>query len=151
VFQLSSDSRPGRSRAATSAMVAICTHNRVEDADLCLTALVPQAEESGLSVLLVDSGSDPANAARLRQLALAHKVEHVRIDTPGLSLARNAAHQHASTDWIVFLDDDAIPEPNWASSLVLTLCNVSAEVAIVGGKISPMWPVGSDRTNTNPR
>ena len=145
-FSLQADppfrSVPGR----PSATVAVCTHNRVHDAILCLQALVPQAEEVGLSVLVLDSGTDCANAAELRQMAAAHGIDHLRLDTAGLSLARNAAHQHASSDWIVYLDDDAIPEPGWAKSLLLALSEAPADVAIVGGKVTPMWPIGSDHT-----
>ncbi len=134
-----------------SATVAVCTHNRVHDATLCIRALVPQAEQAGLSVVLIDSGSDCANAAELRQLAAAHGIDHLRLDTAGLSLARNAAHQHASSDWIVYLDDDAVPESGWAKSLLLALSNAPAEVAIVGGKVTPTWPVGSDHTRITSR
>jgi glycosyltransferase involved in cell wall biosynthesis len=100
---------------------------------------------------VLDSGTDCANAAELRQMSAAHGIDHLRLDAAGLSLARNAAHQHASSDWIVYLDDDAIPEPGWAKSLLIALSDAPADVAIVGGKVTPLWPIGADHTRITNR
>ncbi len=124
----------------TSATVAICTHNRLSDVRICLEAVAPQAREADLPVILVDSASDPGTAVALRELARAHGVRHVRLDLAGVSLARNAAHEHASSDWIVYLDDDAIPHASWARSLLVSLGEVPENVGIVGCRIVPKWP-----------
>jgi glycosyltransferase involved in cell wall biosynthesis len=125
-----------------SVTVAICSNNRSQDIRFCLEALYPQATQAGLPVVVVDSGSRPAEAAELRRLATLYGADYLRLDTPGLSYARNAAHDHASADWIVYLDDDSIPDPDWAKSLLSTLSALPADVAIVGGKILPKFPEG---------
>jgi GT2 family glycosyltransferase len=124
----------------TTVTIAICTHNRAQDVEECCAALAVQVKEAGLPIIIVDSASDPVNAATLYQLAARHDAKYVRLETPGLSLARNAAHQHASSEWIAYLDDDSIPHPEWAPSLLSVLFTVSPQVAVVGGKIVPLWP-----------
>ncbi len=124
------------------ATVAICTHNRTQDVSRCLGALVKQARLAGFPVVVADSASDPAPAAELRRLADVHGARYLRIESSGLSVARNAARRVAGSEWIVFLDDDAIPDPDWARWLVTVLSAASPEVAIVGGKIRPGWPDG---------
>jgi glycosyltransferase involved in cell wall biosynthesis len=88
----------------------------------------------------VDSGSNPECANELSQLATKWGALLVRCDKPGLSLARNAAAAAISAEWIVYLDDDAVPAPDWAEKLLICLSTCPAEVGIVGGMIRPKWP-----------
>lgn len=127
-----------------SVTVAICTYDRARDVSRCLEALAPQARQALFRTIVVDSGSGPATAVELRRLAALHGVEYYRVETPGVSLARNIAHRQSTSDWIVYLDDDAIPDPDWAESLLLTLSAAPAEVAVIGGKIRPKWPDNAD-------
>ena len=133
-----------RRHQMTSATIAICTHNRASDVAACCDALVGQAREAGLPMIIVDSASHPADAAALRRLAALHDARLVRIDTPGLSIARNAACQEAASEWIAYLDDDSIPSPDWARSLLSVLSAASPRTAMVGGRITPLWPSNSD-------
>ena len=41
----------------------------------------------------------------------------IRDDERGLSRARNVGWQRAEADWLVYLDDDCIPEPGWLEAL----------------------------------
>jgi glycosyltransferase involved in cell wall biosynthesis len=123
----------------TLVTIAICSNNRPQDVGSCLKALYPQARKAGLPVMIVDSGSGTAEADELVRLAAQYGTDYLRLDMPGLSRARNVAHDHARSEWIVYLDDDAIPEPDWAEALVATLSGLPANVAIVGGKILPRF------------
>lgn len=123
--------------------VAICTHNRSTDMAVCLSALVPQARATATPVIIVDSGSSPTEANALRCLAELYGVDHLRLEMPGLSAARNAALDHAKTEWVAFLDDDAVPEQDWITALTKTLAQTAANVAVVGGRVIPEFPDGS--------
>jgi glucosyl-dolichyl phosphate glucuronosyltransferase len=134
---------PGEAKMSLQLVTAaVCTHNRALDAERCLRALAPQARASGIQLLVVDSGSDSAAAERLCGLSQSHNATYLRVDEPGLSLARNAALASASSDWVVYLDDDTVPHPSWGSALISSLLQAPKDVALVGGKIVPRWPSG---------
>lgn len=122
--------------------IIICSHNRSADVSDCLNSLVPQIGPEA-EVILVDSASDPENKAELVKLAaLFPLLKLIRVDRPGLSLARNRGVDRATADWIVFLDDDAVPFPDWLEKLLATLTAASRTQAIIGGAIYPRWPDG---------
>lgn len=67
-------------------------------------------------------------------------VLQVSCPDKGLSFARNLAIQMARHDYVLFLDADALAEPQWAFGL----CNALSEplVAVAGGRIEPIWSGG---------
>jgi len=115
--------------APTSFAVAICTHQRWNDVSRCLAALSPQARALGFSILVIDSGSSPTAAGHLIELSKQYSAEYLRVDEPGLSRARNVALEYSSEEWIAFLDDDAEPHAEWASSLTELLSKASEQIA----------------------
>jgi glucosyl-dolichyl phosphate glucuronosyltransferase len=122
--------------------VVICSHNRSADVSECLAALIPQIGP-GAEVILVDSASDPKNQAEMAKLAALYPaVNLTRVDQPGLSLARNRGVQLAAGDWIAFLDDDAVPFPDWLAKLLTVVAAASPTQAVIGGGIYPRWPDG---------
>jgi glycosyltransferase involved in cell wall biosynthesis len=58
----------------------------------------------------------------------------------GLSYSRNHGIELATGDVVAFLDDDAIPEPNWIEELVGGYERHDA--LAVGGKMTPLWVDG---------
>ena len=60
--------------------------------------------------------------------------------TRGLSGARNTGISETDADIIVFLDDDAVPEPGWLAGLLAPFDDES--VIITGGAAIPRWPEG---------
>jgi glycosyltransferase involved in cell wall biosynthesis len=122
--------------------VVICSHNRSADVSECLAALIPQIGP-GVEVILVDSASDPKNEAEMARLATLYPaVNLTRVDQPGLSLARNRGVQLAAGDWVAFLDDDAVPFPDWLAKLLAVVAAASPTQAVIGGGIYPRWPDG---------
>jgi glycosyltransferase involved in cell wall biosynthesis len=122
--------------------VVICSHNRSADASECLAALIPQVS-SAAEVILVDSASSPIDQAQMKETAARYpEVKLIRVDEPGVSLARNRAVELASADWLVFLDDDAVPFPDWLEKLLAVLADASPRQAVIGGGILPLWPPG---------
>jgi glucosyl-dolichyl phosphate glucuronosyltransferase len=120
--------------------IVICSHNRSADVSECLEALMPQIGAEA-EVILVDSASEPKNQAEMAKLAMLYPaVNLTRVDRPGLSLARNRGVHLAAGDWVVFLDDDAVPFPDWLEKLLATVTAASPTQAVIGGGIYPRWP-----------
>jgi hypothetical protein len=57
---------------------------------------------------------------------------------PGLSRARNVALEACTTRYIVYLDDDASPRPEWLSAILRAF--TTHDPAVVAGPIYPIWP-----------
>jgi GT2 family glycosyltransferase len=95
--------------------VVICTRDRPDSLLATLDALDAQAE-GGFGVVVVDQSGHPDE--RLASRAAGESRLSVISDTGrGLSRARNVALGATSTEWLVFLDDDCVPEPAWAGAL----------------------------------
>lgn len=91
-------------------------------------------------LLVVDH--NPALSARAREHL--SSVEVVDSEQPrGLSGARNQGVEAAGGDVVVFLDDDAVPEPGWLQALVEPY--VQPEVVGVGGVARPVFLVPRPR------
>lgn len=93
--------------------VAICTRDRPDDLDRCLTA-VHQLPDDGQHVLVVDSASRDDSTLRVCEK---HGVRCVREDVPGLDRARNRALRESRTPIVAFTDDDAAPDRGWLRAL----------------------------------
>jgi GT2 family glycosyltransferase len=111
--------------------VVVCTHDRHDDLARCLDAIA--ALEEPVEAIVVDSASRPpcrdlveGYAARLPALV------YLREDEPGLSRARNRGVAAAHGELIAFLDDDAVPRPDWARQLVARF-DADPLIGCVGG------------------
>src|SRR3954470_10640022 len=94
--------------------VCICTHSRPQNVRDCLDGLGRQtAPRLSYSLLLVDGGSDPHAAAALRALAAEHDARMIRLNHSGISTARNADAWAARMHYIAYIDDNAVPAPDW--------------------------------------
>jgi GT2 family glycosyltransferase len=121
--------------------VCLCTHNRPDYVRDCLAGLRLQtvgAERFG--VLIVDSGSSIAAGAALVGIAAAHpNARLIVLDRPGVSLARNAGAQEVGTGYIAYIDDDAVPAPDWVERIIAAIREAPVPPAVLGGRILPMW------------
>ncbi len=120
--------------------VCICTHDRPLYVRDCLDGLAAQTvARDCFSVVVVDSGSPPAAAAELASLAAHHGARLIRLDQPGLSLARNTGAWAARTKFIGYLDDDAIPAADWVETILAAIARPGRCPALIGGRILPKW------------
>ena len=103
-------------RARTLITVCICTHGRPDYVQDCLDGL--RRQTAPFALIVVDSASPPGAAAALRGLlADMPNARLIRLDRPGLSAARNAALAVAAAGYIAFIDDDAIPAPDYVATI----------------------------------
>jgi GT2 family glycosyltransferase len=96
--------------------VALCTHNHADRLERTLRDLaklrVPQAP---WELMVVDNGcSDGTSELLSRHVWPAGwQVRVVREEKLGLSNARNAAIASAHGEYVIFMDDDETPDPEW--------------------------------------
>jgi glycosyltransferase involved in cell wall biosynthesis len=92
------------------ATVAVCTRDRPEDLECCLTAL-GRLRDQGQEILVIDSAS---RGEETRQVVERFpSARYVREERPGLDIARNRAMREARHPIVAFTDDDAEPDPDW--------------------------------------
>jgi len=119
--------------------VCICTHNRPSYLRDCLEGLRRQtAGPDHFSILVVDSASHHDEAAEIALLVAAiPNARMVRVERPGVSLARNVGAAATDTDYIAYIDDDAVPEPDWIERILHVIRE--GRPALIGGRILPLW------------
>lgn len=120
--------------------VCICTHNRPRYVRDCLEGLRRQTVPTDrFAILLVDSGSTGSAPAELGRLAGEFDARLLRVDQPGVSAARNTGAWGARSPFIAYIDDDAIPAPDWIERILAALAAPGRRPALIGGRILPKW------------
>ncbi len=121
--------------------VCICTHDRLGYVRDCLDGLSRQTIGCDqFEILLVDSASAAQVSAGLTALAAEHpNVRLVRVEPLGVSVARNAGAAAAAGAYIAYIDDDAIPAPDWVACILDAIEQVATPPAMIGGRILPRW------------
>jgi GT2 family glycosyltransferase len=117
-----------------SVTVAVCTRDRAEDLDRCLSALKELAYPN-LDLLVVDNAPTSSDTQDL----VTTKYPEVRYccePRPGLNWARNRAILEAQGDILAYTDDDAIVDPGWVKALVAVFAE-NPEVMAVTGLVVP--------------
>lgn len=115
------------------------------------TLLDRLAEQPGpppAEVVVVDDRSHPDAALAVP----ARLLERTRVRVlPGFgrgpAAARNLGWRVAAAEWVVFLDDDVVPDRRWAEDLVGDLASAAGSVAAVQGRITV--PLPKDRRPTD--
>ena len=119
--------------------VCICTHNRPRYVRDCLAGLRQQTVQA-FETLIVDSASGPGTRAALA--AICHGdpgLRLIRLEEPGISIARDAGAAATVTPYIAYIDDDAIPASDWVEAILRALRSSPQNPALVGGRILPLW------------
>ncbi len=104
--------------------------------DRCLAGLARQAQPP-LEVLIIDNGSRDWTPIIARDWEASGKLplRVLACPEPGVARARNAGAEEARGDWLVFLDSDCVPPPDWLARGMEALERDSDIVAMAG----PAW------------
>ncbi|MCP5433738.1 MAG: glycosyltransferase family 2 protein [Alphaproteobacteria bacterium] len=121
----------------------ICTYDRYDLLPKAIASLERQSlAPAAFRILVVDNTPDEARAREeARRHAAIPNLVYRWEKTPGLSNARNVGTQECGTEFIAFMDDDALASPRWLAEILEGFDRFGAEVMIVGGKVVPMWEV----------
>lgn len=124
------------------ASVLICTRNRAEYLGRTIRAVAAQSMSgNGFEILIVDNGSIDRTLEVVRECQSTITkvtVRYVFEGEIGLSVARNRAIREAKGEILCFLDDDAVPEPEWLPRLCAVFAQ-SEKILCAGGTIIPEY------------
>ncbi|WP_051319896.1 MULTISPECIES: glycosyltransferase [Planktothrix] len=120
----------------------ICTYNRYDLLEKAIHSLKQQTLNSDLyRILVIDNSPDLEYAEQVKQHYDSQPfLEYVIEPKPGLSNARNVAAHLCNTEFIAYMDDDAIADPNWLEHILVAFQLFGQEAAVVGGSVEPLWP-----------
>ena len=107
--------------------VVVVSRCRADALTRCLLGL-SQLQYAPFEVIVV---ADPGGISAAESLSFAADLKLVPYDRPNISAARNLGLVHAAGDLIAFIDDDAVPEPQWLRYLLAPA--TQADVAAMGG------------------
>jgi GT2 family glycosyltransferase len=116
----------------TTEIVIVNWNNRRETLE-CLAAVDAQQTE-GTSVTVVDNGSTDGSAT-----AIAARYPDVKLfvlpENRGFTGGLAAALSGSTADLVVFLNNDAVPQPGWLAALTGAIETAAEDVIAVGGRI----------------
>ena len=113
--------------------VVVCSYNGARTLRACCEGVL-KLQYSNYEVIVVDDGSTDNTASIARQ----YGFRVISTSNHGLSHARNVGMEAASGEIVVYLDDDAYPDPHWLTYLAAFFQNPSnANFAAAGGPNIP--------------
>ncbi|HEV7976833.1 HAD-IIIA family hydrolase [Amycolatopsis sp.] len=114
---------------------------RRENVLLLLKALREATGPAPAEIIVVDDRPEPDD------LGLPQGIKLLKSGGRGPAAARNVGWQHASTEWIAFLDDDVLTGPEWPVLLVKDLLGLPSDVGASKARI--VVPLPADRRPTD--
>jgi glycosyltransferase involved in cell wall biosynthesis len=117
--------------------VVICTKDRPSDLLLAVRSVLNNARRD-LKLIVVDQSASDSSELALTVLGFDSRLQYVRCADDGLSRARNLGLELASSEFVLFTDDDCEVPCDWVDELqselqehpkvALAFCSVSAAV-----------------------
>jgi glycosyltransferase involved in cell wall biosynthesis len=127
-------------------VLCICTYRRPDGLRNLLEALPQLESASNMEIVVADNDAGQEGLAVCQSIDKDYRypVHTVSQLEPGISAARNSATNEAlklAPDFVIFLDDDEWPEPQWLSELLRIQSEYQTDV--VGGPTRPVFPEGT--------
>ena len=99
--------------------IIVCTYNRSEWLDGCLSSLESQCANLPIEILVVDNNSSDSTASIVERF---HKqspaIKYIFERRQGLSYARNRGFMEAEGELVAYIDDDARACPGWIEAIL---------------------------------
>ncbi|MGV8944514.1 glycosyltransferase [Thermomonas sp.] len=122
---------------APRASIVIPVHGAFAHTLACLHALAAHPPAAGIEVIVVDDASPDDSRAKLLQIDGIRL--HARDRNGGFIAACNDGAALARGEYLVFLNNDTVPQPGWLDALLDTF-DAQANVGLVGAKL--IYPNG---------
>lgn len=125
-------------------VILICTFNRPQYLELLLCALKDEVSSSRcktLCVVVVDNGTEDVREV-VSRFNESLPLEYERLPPSGLVKARNHSLKcglRFDPNFLVFIDDDEIPDRGWLDKLVTTVNSTGVDFAV--GPVMPRFEV----------
>jgi GT2 family glycosyltransferase len=118
--------------------VVVPTYNRLGRLRHVITALEQQAYPSdAYEVVVISDGSTDGTDAYLEALRSTMRLQWFPQANRGPAAARNAAIEKACGEFIVFIDDDVVPEPQLLREHARSHREARQDVVVVGPLLTP--------------
>jgi GT2 family glycosyltransferase len=118
-----------------TASIVVVHHRGLQRLQRTLRAAAAQAAADGAEVILVDNGSREGAAREV-----SHAFPSVRIvalaSNAGFAAGCRRGSEASEAPWLVFLNDDAVPEDGWLAALLSTAEKVPRDVKAVAGRLT---------------
>ena len=134
--------------------ITICTADRSTSLKKVLQSL-ELISYKNFEVIIIDASSTTHTSEMLGTLSkkISFKLKSLKVEPKNISFSRNMGIKQASGAIIAFLDDDAIPPPEWIDQLLFTYSIQGDKCAGVGGTVRdltrPGYPLQFHRGITN--
>ncbi len=140
---------------AASADVCVCTFHR-EALIETLRSLSAQSVRPK-RIIVIDNAETPEALERVARATVELKLPILYLHAPArnISIARNAALDASTADWLAFIDDDEIASPHWLAQLLgaaqeQPVDAVLGPVNAIYGSAAPAWLKALDLHSTRP-
>jgi glycosyltransferase involved in cell wall biosynthesis len=128
--------------APVSIDVVVCTYENVASLEVVLEALAGQDVPAGVDwgVLVVDNNCTDGTPALLKRLEAEGRLPltTVRETEQGLTPARQRGVHETRRDWIAFVDDDCVVDPDWIAQAA-AVARERPEAGGFGGVVELEW------------
>jgi glycosyltransferase involved in cell wall biosynthesis len=123
------------------ASIVVCTYNRMELLETCLTAANAQSvSRNEYEILVIENSLDDQTFGENKKKFSKYSDKFLRSKPPGLSIARNLGWRNSASDIVIYLDDDAIPDRFWLSE-ILNAYKEFPNAFSVGGRVDPLLQI----------
>lgn len=123
--------------------VCICTYDRYDVLTSALESVLNQSlPRDQYRIVVVDNSPDHDKAEAFGAPYRDEPFLDYRIErTPGLSNARNVGARECGTEYIAYMDDDAIASPQWLELLADAFDRYGDNAVVAGGRVDPIWEI----------
>lgn len=123
--------------------VVICTYNRKNILKKSLKSLILQSfNKHNYEIFIMDDGSTDGTPEMVNKIVEKTKIPEIRLirsNNIGLAHCRNIAASKSRSEFIAFLDDDAIADKNWLDNIYNNITFLSDPIIAITGPILPFY------------
>lgn len=114
-----------------TATIVIPVFNNIDYTLDCLRAIC-EFTRPGYEVVVIDNASDDGTSEELAKIANLKLITNP--ENIGFGRACNQGAKHAEGEYLVFLNNDTLPQPGWLSSLI-ACAERNSQVGVVGSRL----------------
>jgi len=113
--------------------IVIPTYNRPEQLTECLLAIQRlDFSKEAFEIIVVDDGSRVSMKDRIGGMEGMTETRWIRTPNSGPAAARNRGSSDSRGDYLVFIDDDCVPPPDWLANVAH--CATLYADCLIGGR-----------------